>query len=272
MADKTLPVLPDNSWEEPNFTTEYSEMPPQAVPDISATSLSNLLDAWNGTGAYRHDQKKRQNYRVVAAVQQPNYLTIAVNKKSGITDLAQIKTRTQPTWIAGNSAVVLELYGISEQLLKGHGGGFIRTSDRLKRASADVFLGNAQLAYTPEQRMWYEASQLNDLQFLDIPPALIEKALATQTDYHRGTIPMAFLRGVDRPIPTVMRQTHVIYVRDDAPDQFAYDVAKALDERQELFRLSGDPYYYDVRLVAASSPIPMHPGALKYYRERGYIK
>jgi TRAP transporter TAXI family solute receptor len=271
MGDKTIPVLPANAWDEPNFTTEYSEMPPQAVPDISGTTLSNLISAWNGTGAYSQDHKKRQNYRVIAAVQQPNYLAIAVNKKSGITDLAQIKTRTQPTWIAGNNNGVLEFYSITEELLKSRGGGFIRTTDRLKRASADVFIGSAQLVNTPEQRMWYEVSQLNDLQFLDIPSALIEKQLE-QPDSHRGTMPLAFLRGVDRPIATVVRPVHVIYVRDDAPDQFAYDVARALDEHQDLFRLSGDPYYYDIRLVAVSSPIPMHPGALKYYRERGYIK
>jgi TRAP-type uncharacterized transport system substrate-binding protein len=33
----------------------------------------------------------------------------------------------------------------------------------------------------------------------------------------------------------------------------------------------GDPWYYDVRSVASSSVIPMAPGAMKYYRERGYV-
>jgi len=69
-----------------------------------------------------------------------------------------------------------------------------------------------------------------------------------------------------------MRSTHAVYVRDDAPDDFTYTVAKALDEHQELFRMYGDPWYYDTRLVANSTVIPMAPGAMRYYRERRYIK
>ena len=247
-----------------------------AVPDISATSEINLTEAWNGEGAYAPDHKKRQNYRIIAAIQQPNFLMLAANKKSGITDLSQVKTRTQPTWIAFTNRdkpvdEVLEYYGISEEGLKTKGGGFIRTSDRLKRAAADVFIGGAVLADTPEQRMWYEVTQLNDLIFFDIPEPLLAR-LAEQRGYQRATAPIAFLRGAERPIPTVMRSTHVIYVRDDAPDNFTYTLAKALDEHQELFRLYGDPWYYDTRFVAKSTVIPLAPGAARYYRERGYLK
>jgi TRAP-type uncharacterized transport system substrate-binding protein len=32
------------------------------------------------------------------------------------------------------------------------------------------------------------------------------------------------------------------------------------------------PFYYDPDTVAVSKVIPMHPGAMKYYRERGYVK
>jgi TRAP-type uncharacterized transport system substrate-binding protein len=77
---------------------------------------------------------------------------------------------------------------------------------------------------------------------------------------------------VDRPIPTVMRPNHLIYVRDDAPDSFAYAVAKALDEHRHLFQVQLEPWYYDPQTVAVSKVIPMHPGAMKYYRERGFVK
>ena len=69
-----------------------------------------------------------------------------------------------------------------------------------------------------------------------------------------------------------MRPNHFIYVRDEAPDSFAYDVAKALDEHRDLFQVQLEPWYYDPQTVAVSKVIPMHPGAMKYYRERGYVK
>ena len=271
IGDKTKPTLPPGAEENP-----YIEAPPNAVPDISATSEINLMDAWNGEGAYAADHKKRQNYRIIAVVQQPNFFMLAATKKSGITDLSQVKTRTKATWIASTNRDqsindVLAYYGITEDDLKAKGGGFIRTQDREKRAAADVFMGGAVLVDTPEQRMWYEVSQLNDLLFFDIPEPLLGK-LAEQRGYQRATAPIALLRGAERPIPTVMRSAHVIYVRDDAPDTFTYTVAKALDEHQELFRMYGDPWYYDTRMLANSKVIPMAPGAVRYYRERGYMK
>ena len=69
-----------------------------------------------------------------------------------------------------------------------------------------------------------------------------------------------------------MRPNHFIYVRDEAPDSFAYDVAKALDEHRDLFQVQLEPWYYDPQMVAVSKVIPMHSGAMKYYRERGYVK
>lgn len=271
MADKTKPVIPPGAGSNP-----YVEPPPDDVPDISATSEINLIDAWNGEAAYAKDHKQRRNYRIVAMVQQPNFLLLAASKKSGITDLSQIKDRAQPTWIAFTSRdsvidLVLSYYGITEAGLKAKGGGFVNSSDREKRAAADVFIGGGLLVDTPEQRMWYEASQLNDLVFFDIPDSLLAK-LEGQRGYKAATAPIALLRGLERPISTVMRSAHVIYVRDDAPDSFTYAVAKALDEHQELFRMYGDPWYYDTRLVASSKVIPMAPGAMRYYRERGYVK
>ncbi|HUP03654.1 MAG TPA: TAXI family TRAP transporter solute-binding subunit [Bryobacteraceae bacterium] len=268
MGDKTKPVIPPGAFDNP----EYVEQPPDLVPDISATSESNLIDAWNGTGPYASDHKQRRNYRVIAVVRTSTYMLAAASRKSGITNLRQIKDRKEPTWISGNNQIIFDYYGINAADLRAKGGGIMPSNaSREKRASADVFIGTGLLADTPEQRSWYEATQLNDLVFLDFEEPLIER-LAREPGYQRATIPLALFRGVDRPIPTVMRPNHLIYVRDDAPDSFAYDVAKALDEHRQLFQVQIEPWYYDPQTVAVSNVIPMHPGAMKYYRERGYVK
>jgi len=276
MADKTKPVMPPGA--ELGMTAEYIEPPPDAVPDISATSETNLIDAWNGTGAYAQDHKQRRNYRVIAVIRTSTYMLVAASKKSGITNLSQIKERTQPTWIAGGNAIIFDYYGINPEGLKARGGGILPPQgvgptriSREKQASADVFIGTGLLANTPEHRSWYEASQLNDLVFLEMEEPLLAR-LAQVPGYERATMPLALFRGVDRPIPTVMRPNHFIYVRDDAPDDFAYAVAKALDEHRPLFQVQLEPWYYDPQMVGVSRVIPMHPGALKYYRERGYVR
>ena len=268
MADKTKPVTPPGALDNP----EYVEPPPDAVPDISATSESSLIDAWNGTGPYASDHKQRRNYRVIAVIRTSTYMLAAASRKSGITNLRQIKDRKEPTWIVGNNAIIFDYYGIKVADLQTKSGGIMpANASREKRASGDVFIGTGLLANTPEQRSWYEASQLNDLTFLDFEEPLIIR-LAQEPGYQRATVPLALFRGVTRPIPTVMRPNHFIYVRDEAPDFFAYDVAKALDEHRELFQVQLEPWYYDPQTVAVSRVIPMHPGAMKYYRERGYVR
>ena len=275
MGDKTKPVMPPDA-EASN--AEYIEPPPDAVPDISATSESNLIDAWNGTGPYARDKKPRRNYRVIAVIRTSTYMLAAASKKSGITSLKQIKDRAAATWIVGGNDIIFDYYGIKVEDLKAKGGGIMPPQGlgpgrvtREKRASGDVFIGTGLLANTPEQRSWYEASQLNDLVFLDMEEPLLEK-LAQQPGYQRATVPLALFRGVDRPIATVMRPNHFIYVRDDAPDDFAYAVAKALDEHRDLFQVQLEPWYYDPRTVADSKTIPLHPGAIQYYREKGYLQ
>ena len=58
------------------------------------------------------------------------------------------------------------------------------------------------------------------------------------------------------------------------PDDFAYTLAKALDEHQDLFQWanSGMNFSYNWRTVWKAFDVPLHPGAAKYYRERGYMK
>ena len=56
------------------------------------------------------------------------------------------------------------------------------------------------------------------------------------------------------------------------PDEFAYQLAKAMDEDRLEYLWSIRPFGYDPRKVAKIGDVPLHPGAERYYREVGYIK
>lgn len=146
MGDKTKPVTPPGALDNP----EYVEPPPDAVPDISATSESNLIDAWNGTGPYATDGKQRRNYRVVAVIRTSTYMLAAASKKSGITDLRQIKDRTQPTWIVGNNAIIFNYYGIRVEDLRAKGGASCPPTRRAK--SAPPVMSSSAPVFSPTRR------------------------------------------------------------------------------------------------------------------------
>jgi TRAP-type uncharacterized transport system substrate-binding protein len=56
------------------------------------------------------------------------------------------------------------------------------------------------------------------------------------------------------------------------PDNFAYTLAKALDERQDLLAFTHMNWSYSIRTVWKDGNVPLHPGAARYYKERGYMK
>jgi len=65
-------------------------------------------------------------------------------------------------------------------------------------------------------------------------------------------------------------------VRADMPDNVAYAICEAIDKRQEF--IPTDNYKpLDIAQLCANDEeapydVPLHPGAERFYRERGYLK
>jgi len=89
---------------------------------------------------------------------------------------------------------------------------------------------------------------------------------------YRGYIPNGLLRGVEREIPTIVRNGTVVYTRKDVSDAFAYDVAKAMDEHQDELQWTNQNFSYNVHNVWKVCDVPLHPGAARYYKQMGYMK
>ena len=123
----------------------------------------------------------------------------------------------------------------------------------------------------PEWRIWTEISQKFDLNFIELPDDLLAK-LARDGEQDRGIIPAGLYRGIERPIPTVVRTGTAVYGRADMPDDFAYAVAKAMDEQQQLLQWRHLNFSYNVHTVWNGYEVPLHPGAARYYKEKGYMK
>jgi hypothetical protein len=254
-------------------TRRLIESTPPTVPDIATGHDALMARLLRGEGLSPGMPPLKNNLRLIADVLTPSWFVVAVRRSLGITNLAQLKNRRN-IWIYDGSggAPVLNYYGLTPEVLQKNGGGFITGSGRERRASADVWVGDlGSLTHTVENRMWGEITQLNDLVFLKMDEALLDKLVATG-DYERTVLPVETLRGVDQEIKTVSRVGGTfVYVRAEAPDDFAYTLAKALYEHRDLFRTHLTVFYYDPQTVV-KGVLPLHPGAAKFYREIGFIK
>ncbi len=255
-------VIPDSFIPEP----------PNGHVEFGAVSDQFLIGAYDGTGAYAKDGPRKQ-LRLIANIASPVYLIVAVRRGSGITNLAQLKDHKGPLKIVADAdmaGVIFPYYGASMDSLKAAGATFAASLVPSQRQDADVIIHYGNLANSPEFNIWYDASQREDLAYLQLPDDLLAK-LSNDLGLERHDLPAGLLHGQEAPIHTVARTGTAIYGRADMPASFAYLVAKALDEQQDLFEWTLGQYSYNRTRVAKVGDVPLHPGAARYYRERGYM-
>ncbi len=252
---------------------------PDGPIDFGSTTPHFLWWAYQGVHDFAKDPEgPRKDLRLVANIQEPTYLITAVRADSAITDLHQILEKRMPVQIMASTGIgglvttsILDYFGLTKEKMKGLGGDLRTETGPENRKGLDVVIGFASLTNAPEYNMWYETSQKYDLRYIELPKDLRTK-LEKEFDMEEVNIPVGLLRGIDKPILTAARTGNAVYGRTDMPDDFAYTLAKALDEHQDLLQWSHMNFSYNWRTVWKAFGVPLHPGAARYYKEKGYMK
>ncbi len=106
------------------------------------------------------------------------------------------------------------------------------------------------------------------LTFTDEQIAKADGGLGLWTPY---VIPAATYPGQDQDIQTVAK-SNLLVAREDVDDEVVYQITKVMFENLDFLRGIHDAMYetsLDRALVGM--PIPLHPGALRYYQEVGLL-
>jgi hypothetical protein len=271
------PRIVTGDVKPPPTDTESSPPPPNGPIDFGITSGTNVAYAYQGKFDYTKDGP-RKGLRLIARIELPQYALLAAKASSGITDLRQIKERKLPVKILTSESAtnlpILQYYGIAKKELESWGGSYVLYSGAVPvdLDNFDVIIAsNVYLGDAPEVKPYYLISARHSLRYFDMPEDLRDTMVQT-LGFQKVDLPRSLFRGVDRPMKSVGISAQVVYSRDDLPADFAYTIAKTLDEHRDLFRWVHMPLSYDPRTVAELPPVPLHPGAERYYREAGYLK
>lgn len=203
----------------------------------------------------------------------PNYMQLVTTKKSGIKTLQDLKGKRVAVGAIGSgteimSKRVLEACGLSYNdvnvyflsFAEGVAGVGNQTIDAAFLSSGYPNTGIMELAAT------------NDIRLIPLPKELVAKMKAKHPAFTVSTIPANTYKGVTQEIETAMIN-NILITHKDLPEDEVYELTKALfDHMDALGDAHSSAKSISLKTAAQGLPIPLHPGAERFYRERGVLQ
>lgn len=107
---------------------------------------------------------------------------------------------------------------------------------------------------------------------VDVSGPVIDKLIASHPFYTRASIPAGMYNGNPQETKTFGVKA-VLVASAELEDDVAYEVVRAVFENLDNFKTLHPVFSgFDAKHMATDTDIaPMHPGALKYFREKGFV-
>lgn len=238
--------------------------------DLAFTLADTAFDAFNGlTAAF---QGNAVPIRTLTPLYN-NFNHLVTIDGTGITTIADLKGKRVSVGSPGSGTEVtalrlLEAGGIDpDRDIRKERLGVSESADALRDRKIDAFFWSGglptgavlELASTPGIRM--------RLVPLDGTLANLQKKYGSL--YFRSVILKEMYPGILANAPTVGVANILVVHRDFSAD-LAYQITKLIYERRaELAQVHKEAANITVIGVAGRSPVPFHPGAIRYFKERG---
>lgn len=207
--------------------------------------------------------------RGIAAVY-PNYIQIVASKDSGITSFADLKGKSLSVGAPKsgtelNARKIFEAAGMSyEDLGKTEYLPFAESVELIKNRQLDATLQSAGLGVASLK----DLSTSLPVTMVSVPADVVEKLGAP---YIAATIPAGTYEGQEADVGTVA-VVNFLVTREGVSDELAYQMTKQLFENLgELEASHKAAAQISLEKALAGMPIPLHPGAERYYKEKGLM-
>ncbi len=237
--------------------------------DIAITIGFMAYFARNGMPPYK---AKLENVTGLFSGLSKGVFQLVVAKNSPIKSIKDLKGKKVSLGPAGGGAItvfmqVIQSYGFTEKEFKPVFTSYEQSADALADGNLDAILVHAsaptaaliQLAATKKPIRYLSIDDKTMQQLMKKYPYMIPITLAKET------------YKADEPIKTFYT-ANIAVVRKELGTDLVYRITRGLFENIETIRAS-HPSVKDFDLASAvqGMPIPYHPGALKYFKEKGLV-
>ena len=237
--------------------------------EIAFVLGDSAKDAWAGNEDAGF-KSKLDKLRIIGAIY-PNYVQIVASKGSNIKTLADLKGKRISVGAAKsgtelNARAVLAAAGMSyKDLGKVEYLPFAESVELIKNRQLDVTLQSAGLGVASLK----DLANSVEINVVAVPADVVKKMGAP---FIPGTIPAETYKGQSTAVSTTAIINYLV-TRKDVSDATAYQMTKLFYENlPALVAAHSAAKDINVKDAANNPPLPLHPGAAKYYKEKGLIK
>ena len=250
--------------------------------DVAFINPSAIVTmAYRGKGFY----KERLPLRALASFPSWDKMAFAVAKELKLKSLFEIRQRklplrvsTRPSGIDNTThysvTQILSLYGLSFAKIKQWGGTVQETPrptspERL----SGIRTGKINAIFDEGLHNWLDEALDHGFEVLPIEPKIL-KQLST-LGYEPSVIPSAKFKQLKTDVDTIDLSGWPLITHRGFSNDLAYAICEAIDARQAIIPID-DESPLDMKKIARATEaaplgIPLHPGAKRYYREKGYL-
>lgn len=234
----------------------------------SAFAAADILDAaYKGAGQF--DGAPVKNIRAIGALY-PETVQLVVRADSGINSFADLAGKTISSGSPGSGqwqllGDLLEAHGMSRDDISEDLSSFSQSVDKIKDGNLDASLITAG---APTSSV-IDLANGHAIKIVPLNGPAIAKLQEVQPYYVSAILPAGAYKGVDTDVETLAVRA-IWATHADVSDDIIYAVTKALYENTEtLGKVHPKGKEISVETALESVSIPVHPGAQRYYDEKG---
>ncbi|GAB6049973.1 TAXI family TRAP transporter solute-binding subunit [Hydrogenophilus islandicus] len=237
--------------------------------EVAFTLGDTFSHAWNGVEEAGFPQPLK-TLRTLAAIY-PNYIQIVAARDSGIRSLADLKGKrvavgAPKSGTELNARAIFRAAGLSySDLAKVEYVSFGESVELMKNRQLDATLISAGLGVAAVRDL---ATAL-PIVIVPVPESVIQRI--GDPVFQAATVPAGTYEGQGEAVPTVAIG-NFLATHAGVPEATVYAITKAMfDHLDALVAAHSAAKAIRLENAAKNPPAPLHPGAERFYRERGVL-
>jgi uncharacterized protein len=238
--------------------------------ELGFAMADTVSDAYLGHGNFEK-YGSIKNIRAVASLY-PNYMQIVTVKSADIKTLEDLRGKDLAVGALGSGTEImakriLEGVGLTYDDVNADFLSFSEGIEGIKNGTTDVaFLSSGY----PNSGIM-ELAATDDIEIIPIPEDLTLDLKESYPAFEIGAIPADTYTGVSEELPTV-KVNNILLTNEDLPNEAVYELTKTLfDNLDDLKNAHNSAKEIDMQKAVEELPLPLHPGAEKYYKEQGVL-